>query len=355
MAIVPPVLGTNPRSFCNQVKDLPPPPPGACLTDNRWKRMQTLFYHYLLQFSSGLKAGIPVQEMLVGRLPHIIPVQPKPPGVQVEFTNHCNLHCVYCTHKERPRPLGFMPDNVFDALLESIRDDRVNRVYLVGLGEPTLHPKFTEYLRALRRATKYISLTTNLNRLSEEQAECIVNTPVNLLNISVDGYDKASYEKSRVNGKFDLLLKHLNLIKTLKRKSGSKTLTNIRVMLPPSLLKEYPSIKSFWAPYADEVSLQYIVNINGHTTDAFNVAVARGRYPKCSLPFKQLDVHWNGDVPLCTYSEHQEDNVGDYLLGNILQHSLKELWQSPLISHYRKAQKQRDFDAMPLCNGCGGC
>lgn len=355
MAIVPPVLGTNPRSFCNQAKDLPTPPSGACLTDKRWKRMQTLFYHYLLQFGTGIKAGIPVQEMLAGRFPHTIPIQPKPPGVHVELTNHCNLQCSYCTNKDRPRPLGFMPDEVFNALLKSIHNERISRVYLVGLGEPTLHPKFPEYLQALRSATKYISLISNLNRLSKEQAECIVNNPVNLLNISVDGFDKTSYETNRVNGKFELLLEHLELIKTLKRKSGSKTLTNIRVMLPPSLFKKYASIKTFWAPYADEVSVQYIVNINGKTVDAFNVEAARGRYPKCSLPFKQLEVHWNGNVPLCTYSEHQEDNVGDYLLGNVLQHSLKELWQSSLISHYRKAQKQRYFDAMPLCNGCGGC
>lgn len=87
----------------------------------------------------------------------------------------------------------------------------------------------------------------------------------------------------------------------------------------------------------------------------FDVNVEKGKYPKCSLPFKQLQVLWNGDVPMCTYSNHQEDNDGDFVLGNIKDYSITELWNKPVIKNYRIAHRTRDFKKMPLCNGCGGC
>ena len=115
------------------------------------------------------------------------------------------------------------------------------------------------------------------------------------------------------------------------------------------------AVMAFWKPLGDVVSKQYIIDLTEHnTTGSFKTNDEEGRYPKCSLPFKIMDVHWNGNVPLCTYSIKQSGLKEGVLLGNVSNSTLLELWNHKLIKQYRDAHRSRDKAAMGLCNGCIG-
>jgi len=76
-------------------------------------------------------------------------------------------------------------------------------------------------------------------------------------------------------------------------------------------------------------------------------------FPKCSMPFKTLDINWNGDVPLCSYSAQQVGAPG-IVLGNVLKRELDDLWQDSIIKQYREGHCHRDELKMPICKGCVG-
>ena len=60
--------------------------------------------------------------------------------LQIEPTNRCNLHCSICSHTllENPkeRDLTF-PE--FKLILEKLKNNNIERVFLQGLGEPFLN------------------------------------------------------------------------------------------------------------------------------------------------------------------------------------------------------------------------
>ncbi len=197
-------------------------------------------------------------------------------------------------------------------------------------------------------------MTSNWQRVNEAIVRGILEAPVDLLNISVDGDDAESYESSRLGGSFPRLLNNLAHLREMRRAFPRRTLVNLRVMLRPSQARRLQEIRRFWSEYADEVSLQFVVDDAGTGGDVYGVHTVRDRYPRCSLTFKQLNVHWNGDVPLCTYATRQADQSEDAYLGNIHDQTLEELWQHALIVQYRKAHRERLCGQMPLCNGCGG-
>jgi hypothetical protein len=81
------------------------------------------------------------------------------------------------------------------------------------------------------------------------------------------------------------------------------------------------------------------------------VQTAANHYPRCSLPFKAMEVNWNGDVPLCCYSLAQYGPPG-FMLGNVNQTGLRDMWNGTILQSYRKAHRERIHELMPVCRGC---
>lgn len=65
----------------------------------------------------------------------------------LSITNQCNKKCVYCFATDTLDEYGhtYMADATFDQSLEYLKRSGLNQVRLLG-GEPTLHPKFTEFV-----------------------------------------------------------------------------------------------------------------------------------------------------------------------------------------------------------------
>lgn len=357
MKFTPPsqsIPSKNPQAFWRRSKHNKDSPKGSCVTDNRFARAWTLRNHYAAQVMLLLKKGMTLSNILRYQFPQWMPVAPLPPGLHLEFTNICNLACTYCNTTMNLRPKGLLSEDTFERVVEEVQRHSIKRVYVVGNGEPTLHPAFCDYIGKLSRVTNILSLTTNLQKITREVAESIVKD-VNLLNVSLDGADAESYERNRVRGKFTKLIDNFRLLNEIRKESNSNMVINARVMAHPSDEKNLGLIKSFWKQFADIVSIQYVVDMTGTGGNVYAIQTSIEKYPRCSLPFKQLNVLWNGEVPMCTYYYLQADNPDDFVLGNIRELGLKQLWLSPLIQHYRRAHKKRDVTNMPLCAGCGGC
>jgi sulfatase maturation enzyme AslB (radical SAM superfamily) len=248
-----------------------------------------------------------------------------------------------------------MSRDTLSRVAEQVRANRIRRVYVVGNGEPTLHPHFCDYIAELAKATGVLSLTTNFQRVSEPVIDAILGAPVALLNISVDGASASTYERHRVGGSFSRLLHNIEWLRARRRIRKASTVINIRVMIHPSDAQQLETTRGFWRKFADVVSIQHVVDIAGRGGDVYDLQIPITHYGKCSLPFKMLQVRWDGSVPMCTYYYLQADRPADFILGNIQSAGLLELWSHPLIRHYRKAHRERRESDMALCAGCGGC
>lgn len=320
---------------------------------NRISRIWYLKRPYLKFVTSGLYQ-VGVKDLVRTQFPYIFSDAELPPSINIELTNRCQLRCTYCTSPLKLRPSGFMTDSTFRRVIAQLRQWRIRRVRVVGNGEPTFHPKFAWMIKEIAESSGYIELKTSLQYVRDNVIEAMVKANIDAIRISVDSNSKEEYEALRQGGNFQTLLENLKKLMQARKSLSGKSLIVITVMLKPSDIKNESEVMDFWRPYCDLVSKQYVLDMTTGESNSFLATTSNKDWPRCSFPFKELKIFWNGNVPLCKYSHLQtKDEVG-LLLGNINTDSIDTLWNSPPMKQYRNAHRTRDTAEMPICRGCFG-
>lgn len=323
---------------------------------NRVARIIYRLSSYRKIFFNSLKKGVPAKDLLRSQFPFVLSDAKHPPIVSLELTNYCNLKCPYCTSPLGLRGRGYMSDQILSKIINDLKGMKPNRIQLVGNGESTLHPNFSEFITELAKTKRYISIVTNGQWISEDIPLKMLKAPLDLIEFSIDVGGKEQYEASRINGKFETLIENLKILKKLKTELKAKTIINIRLMVRPSQQKKYLEELPFWKEYADRVMPQYITKINNtdYEDDVFlPVQIQNKDIPKCSMPFKHLEVKWTGEVLMCYYTLHQIGPPG-LVIGNVNHSSIMELWNCEIMRQYREAHRKRIEENMPICAGCPG-
>ncbi len=303
------------------------------------------------------RKGVPLMDLLRMQWPLRQACSQRPVVATVELTNFSDLKEDGDTDPLDQRARGFMGEETINRLLADLRDLGVNWVRLGGGGEPTLHPQFAAVARDLSRMFPYVSVSTGAQWLQEKRVIGeLLEAPVDLLEVKIEAGFRRQYESGQQGGDFARLKRNLALLRSQRDLRNADTLINIRLQLRPSNAAKEKAWRSYWRPFADVVTPDPIVVPLGAPTggDAFvPVQRQRGECPCCALPFKEVVVHWNGDVPVCSQAVQQVGTPG-LLVGNIGAQSLAALWNGPLMRQYRGGQQSGDAEQMSRCRGGGG-
>ena len=154
--------------------------------------------------------------------------QRRPLEVILDTTERCNLKCKMCYFSAVDRlqflPFdrqlsrnGMMPLETFSRVAADLFP-RARRVALGCAAEPLVHPKFIDILReAGSYGVPDLWFPTNLLPLTPAKAEAICEAGVNTVGVSMDGTSAETYEAIRVGGKFDRLMRSLDLLNEVRR------------------------------------------------------------------------------------------------------------------------------------------
>ena len=323
---------------------------------NRIAKIVDQFGAYRKLFANALINKVPIKELLITQFPFSFKDYHKPPIVSIELTNFCNLKCVYCPNPIGLRPRGYMSATTFQRLLISLEETKISRLRIVGNGENTLHPQFAKYAERLAKKCKFISMVSNGQWENINMPEILLSIPFNVIEISVDVGSAKEYENNRIGGNYERLIKNLEKLKKLKKRSNDKTQINIRLMIRPSQVDLKKKYMKFWKKYADTVMPQYVTQIKGtnYYTDIF-IPTHRSlnAIPKCSLIFKNLEIRWTGQVLLCGSSVYQYCS-GGLELGNINTDSIDALWNNEVIKKFRNGHRKKNYSEIEMCRSCQG-
>jgi radical SAM protein with 4Fe4S-binding SPASM domain len=114
----------------------------------------------------------------------------------VQIDERCNLHCAHC-FVSATRHGATMPfRQVVDVLIPRLADCRVERVTLTG-GEPTIHPRFLDVVRAFRQAGMQVGICTNATTLGGQQISELQQLGGVHCNVSLDGFRPESHGRFR--------------------------------------------------------------------------------------------------------------------------------------------------------------
>lgn len=332
-------------------------PPGRSHDNtDRLLRIRSARSFYALEGLHMLSRGVPVKHVVAAEFPFLMETQQVPPLLAVEFTNYCNLRCVYCTSSLKKRPQGFMTAETFERVLSDIGRFGIRRVRIVGNGECTIHPDFSAFVRRLRAKAAYLSILSNGQWSDPELASTLVEA-VDLVEISADAGADEEYESSRPGASMRRLRANLDRLVAVIRKRRARTTLALRIMYRPSQAAQLAELLRPWRRYTSRIVPQRVLKRRplGYDEDVFEpVTGISGAFPRCSLTLKALDVNWNGDVPLCSLSSTQIGGAG-LILGNVRRRSLDDLWHDATLKSYQEGHRNRCNALTPICRGCPGC
>jgi MoaA/NifB/PqqE/SkfB family radical SAM enzyme len=324
---------------------------------NKYRSLTWIVSHlkyYISLNSHVLAKGIPARELLLLKFPLILPDAPKPPTLSIDITDACNLQCQYCNNPLFPHPRNMMSDEVIEQLLKQIECAHINRIRIGG-GEPTLHPGFANILKEISSRTKFLSIITNGQWEDPHYAKDILESGVDLIEISVDAGGAEIYEMSRINASYDKLLKNLAYLYATRNEMKSSSQIKIRLMLRPSTLHLEKEYSQFLLDYCDCILPQMVIKHpdSQYDEDVFIHLPKDGNDDRiCTLPFKDLQVRPDGSVPLCSAIGCSLDKDKQVYLGNISDFSILELWNSDKMVHLRQMHRSRKGATLITCRDC---
>ena len=116
-------------------------------------------------------------------------------SIYIEITDACNLHCSFCPcGKQSQASTGpsakardFMDSALFERCIRQAALHAEN-VYFHILGEPTLHPGFVHYLKALETTPLKLNLTTNGTTIARVGKHLLQSEALRQVNFSTHAY-----------------------------------------------------------------------------------------------------------------------------------------------------------------------
>jgi len=311
------------------------------------------------------------QEALKGE----VCVQSYPRRIVLEMTSACNIHCKMCG-----REAADFKATVFDPkwlkVFESITED-IEEVTLLGWGEPTLHPQFSEFLRWGDEHGLRKFFCTNGTRLSQLKDD-IFQYQVELLTVSLDGPDAETNNRIRCGADFNTITNNIReIVKEKERRKTEYPYLSIVMTLMESNYESFPD----YIRLAHELGIQEAKGV--YLTVFDEKMLAESMYDKAESVkrvFKeavelgeQLGV--NVKIPyiqgedIAKGKSHKDCFVGwrDFFLGSdgyvrscmstckklfhIDKYStFDEMWNSPEYQEFRKKVNNEDMDKS--CRNC---
>lgn len=180
-----------------------------------------------------------------------------PRRLVLELTNTCNLNCVMCGRNAATfKPTVFQMDWLYK--LEPLLDT-VEEVTLMGWGEPTVHPHFTEMLEVIHRHSARIYFCTNGMRLGQLH-DAIFDNQVDVFAVSVDGASAETNNAIRRGSDLEAIKTNLKrIVKTRRDRQLSYPYINFVFCAMKSNLHELPDLVRLAAEIGlDEVKVVYL-------------------------------------------------------------------------------------------------
>lgn len=331
--------------------------------------------------------------------------------VYIEPTSLCNLACRTCIRNVWDEPLGHMSSATFAHILAGLRDfPPPLTVFFGGFGEPLSHPDILDMVQQVKALGARAELITNGTLLSEERARRLIAVGLDVLWVSLDGATPASYTDVRLGAALPEVIANLerfrslrpssqlpapeigvvfvalernyadlpDLLRLARRLGATRFLVSNVLPHTPEMRREvlyahamsndvyWPSPRQpgLYLPKMDAERLDspaLYEAICGHWTLNFvgtHLSLSSDRCP--FIEAGATAIGWDGSLSPCLpllHSNHSYLNglsryARRYVVGNINERSLTDLWHDPAYVAFRAKVQAFDFAPCTICDGC---
>ena len=279
-----------------------------------------------------------------------------PLAVSIEPTNRCNLHCPECPSgkRELTRPSGVMDFALFKSAIDQLTPQLVY-LTLYFQGEPYLDSRLFRSIKYAREKKIKVVTSTNGHFLNEHTLKSTLESGLNELIISLDGFDQQSYESYRIGGDFRKVTEGIRLLVNEKRRLN---LAHPEIILQCLVLStneaRLDEIRNLGMQMGvDRVefkSAQFYDFQEGNLLMPVNSRFSRYRKVKTNSPegtqqyvlknkfrnscfrmWSSCVISWDGRVVPCCF-----DKDAGHSTGNLKNQTFGEIWRGKKYGEFRK-------------------
>jgi molybdenum cofactor biosynthesis enzyme MoaA len=191
----------------------------------------------------------------------------------MDIVNNCNLRCPFCLFDySDTKSTRFMSDETFDAAIRLLPLVRDAGFWLSCLHEPSLHPKFQQFIERIPRQWRSkIMFTTNLaKRMPDSYFAALADSGVFHINVSIESMDPPIYEKFRKGARWPIFKENWDrMVRAWKAHENPPHLRYI-MMAYKSNLREIPSLIKYLREErcAWQVEIRYTFDLD-HIPESF--------------------------------------------------------------------------------------
>jgi len=264
-----------------------------------------------------------------------------PKTLRIDITAFCNAKCPFCPRIAMPdeRSTGKMSIEKFSIIMQEAKKFGIKILKLYITSEPLLHPDFDKFVKVAIENEMEVQISTNLSVLQHRLNDL---REISKLQLSIEGWDKKSYEKyrfplkfERAKSNFDFLTKDPFLKKIYKE-----------IHLPVTKLTNLEKFFLLWGK-VDAIRIDFMQpynefnKLNNSFVSKYPLQLQNEIYElteikdkTCYDPFDEIVIGYDGKVHLCCLDFHAELSLGNIDEGfeNVLQNLTRKNIQKEFLS-----------------------
>lgn len=294
--------------------------------------------------------------------------EPQLTNVHIEITSKCNAKCLHC-YIPHDSKVNHIETVLFYNILEQCKEMKVLHLTLTG-GEPMLHKDFIGFLKKCKEYNLSVNVLSNLTLLTDEIIEEMKANRLLSVQVSLYSMDSKIHDSiTQTKGSFEITK---NSILKLKEK-------DVPLQISCPIMKQnkdcYKDVLKWAETHNFHVGSDYVIIARcDHTTQNLKSRLSIndikevinekiGNEPKylelmekesekkknitpddivCSVCHSSICISDNGNVYPCAGWQ-------GYVVGNVNETSLKDIWNNSKNVQYLRGLRKRDF---PKCIEC---
>ena len=267
----------------------------------------------------------------------------------------CNLKCPMC-----PRTLGnasnkIMRPELIEKVFDEISKSKLYALNLGGLGEPTMLPKFTEYIkRAKDLGVVDVNAHTNGTLLKPKFNKQLIESGIDRLVISLDAVTKERFEAIRVGANYERVYGQVNELIEQRNSMGRDKphikLNIINMSVGDNADEEIHKFIDYWKDKVNRVAILPLFEYDEMGREvAANMLTREYREDfRCGWLWQRMSITTAGNVVLCLRDiATEEHSIGDFN-----KQTMSEIWNGKIMNDVRKLHMEGHYRKTPLCTYC---
>lgn len=265
----------------------------------------------------------------------------------VETTAKCNIYCPMCPRETHKQPKEDMDEAVYRALVDGA-SGTAEHMMLIGLGEPLLDPAIFDRIHYCERHGISSLISTNGTLLDEEAAARLLDSPLEHITLSFDGYSKETFEFYRKGAKFERVRDNFVRFCRMKHERRSKLQIVAQMVRMEGNAHEVEDFTRFWrsVPGVDLIRIKED-ETNLMRPDAGH-AQEEWKHPCHYLWRGAMYVKHNGDVYPCCQSYMLDGEP----VGSLKTQPLREIFDGAPMREMRRKHVEGRAGEIGICSRC---